>query len=327
MKLRRLSVILFMSGQLAAVHAQNSRGLLLVLNKDDAALAFVDPATHGVLGTVPTGEGPHEIAVSADGRLAFVSNYGGQTPGQTLSVIDIGARKELHRVDLGPLRRPHGLSAVGGKVYFTAEVNRLVARYDPGANLVDWMLGTGQGATHMVIVRSDEKTMFTANISSDSVTIIERGNNGAWNETVVPVGKGPEGIDVSPDGREVWTAHSRDGGVSIIDVLAKKVVGTIDLGTRRSNRLKFTPDGKIVLVSDDEAGELLVVDVAARKAIKHIPLGRNPEGILIQPDGSHAFVAVNGDNAIAIVDLKTFQESGRITPGHGPDGMAWVGVR
>ena len=104
---------------------------LLILNKADATLVIVDPATQAILGTIPTGEGPHEVVASTDGRLAFVSNYGGQTGGRTISVIDLAARKELRRVDVSPLTRPHGLAFADGKLYFTAENNQLVARYDP----------------------------------------------------------------------------------------------------------------------------------------------------------------------------------------------------
>jgi YVTN family beta-propeller protein len=177
----------------------------------------------------------------------------------------------------------------------------------------------------MVWVNRDATRMYTANIGSDSITIIERGANAqAWNETVVPVGKGPEGFDVSPDGRELWAAHSRDGGVSIVNLEQKKVTGTIDLQTKRSNRLKFTPDGKLALVTDLDAGELLVVDVASRAVTKKIPLGKMVEGILMAPDGAHAYVAVNGDNYIAVIDLKTLAVTGRLETGKGPDGMAWV---
>src|SRR5262249_21938604 len=152
----------------------------------------------------------------------------------------------------------------------------------------------------------DVKRIFTANIGSDSISIIEPGTNPAvWTQTVVPVGKGPEGLDLSPDGRELWTAHSRDGGVSVIDVAARKVVATIDLKTKRSNRLKFTRDGKQALVSDVEAGEVVVVDATARKETKRLKFGKNPEGILIAPDGVHAYVAVNADNYVAVIDLKS----------------------
>jgi len=309
----------------SAAAAQTPSGALIVLNKDEAALVIVDPSTKKVVGRVPTGEGPHEVAVSSDGKLAFVANYGAQTPGQTISIIDLAARKELRRLDLGTLRRPHGIFFAGdGKVYFTAEVNRLIARYDPTAGQIDWLMGTGQTGTHMVLVNKDQTRIATANIGSDSITIMERGNNSlAWNQTVVPVGKGPEAIDLSPDEREIWTAHSRDGGVSIIDVATKKVAQTLNLQTKRSNRLKFTPDGKLVLVSDLDTGELVVLDAPGRTEIKRLKLGKNPEGILVAPDGAHAYVAVNGDNFISIVDLKTLSEVGRIEPGAGPDGMAW----
>ena len=84
-------------------------------------------------------------------------------------------------------------------------------------------------------------------------------------------------------------------------------------------------DGKHALVSDLAAGELVIVDVAARRAIKRIALGKAPEGIVIEPSGARAFVAVNGDNFIAVIDLNSFTVTGKLTPGNGPDGMAWVG--
>lgn len=325
--MRRLFPILFFAVLLFVrlPHAQAPSGRLVVLNKEDATLVTVDPATRKILGTVATGEGPHEVAVSEDGRTAFVGNYGAQTPGSTISVIDLASMKELRRVDVGPLRRPHGVFVAAGKLYYTSETNRILARLDPATYRTDWLFGTGQAGTHMVWVNKDATRMYACNIGSDSMTIVERGANPlAWNATVVPVGKGPEGFDVTPDGRELWAAHSRDGGVSIVDLNQKKVVQTLDLQTKRSNRLKFTPDGKLALISDLDAGEVLVVDVASRKVTTRIPLGRMVEGILMQPDGARAYVAVNGDNHVAIVDLKTLAVIGRIETGRGPDGMAWI---
>jgi YVTN family beta-propeller protein len=296
---------------------------LLVLNKEEATLAIVDPNSGKISARIPTGEGPHEVAT--DGKLAYVGNYGAQTPGSTLSIIDLASKRELHRVDLGPLRRPHGMFASDGKAYFTAELNKLIARYDPASNQVDWLLGTGQGSTHMVIVASDGAKIFTANIGSDSISIFERGTNAMnWNQTVVPVGKGPEAIDVSPDGKQIWTAHSGDGGVSVIDIASKRVIRTLDVKTKRSNRLKLTPDGKRVLITDLEAGELLVLDAASGNPIKRLKMGKSPEGILMDPNGTRAFVAVNGEDFVALFDLKTLQVTGKLSTGRGPDGMAWV---
>jgi YVTN family beta-propeller protein len=308
--------------------AQRGPARLLVLNKEDATLAIVDPASGQVLGRVPTGPQPHELVVSTDGKIAFASNYGnGPTPGRTISMIDLAAQKEVRRIDVSPLSRPHGLAFANGKLYFTAEADRKIARYDPAADKVDWQFDTGQATTHMLLPTKDARTIFTSNIGSDSVSAIQQSADGVWTQTVIPVGKGPEGIDLSPNGREVWSAHSRDGGVSVIDVATKKVTQTINIGTQRSNRIKLTPDGRFALVSDDGGGALVVLDAAARTVIKKIPLGRSPEGVLMPPTGGVAYVAVNGDNLIAAIDLKTWQVTKKISTGNGPDGMAWVDGR
>ena len=323
--MNRLSILALAIVLIAAdwVHAQSAR--LLVLNKEDATLAIVDPASGKTLGSVPVGQGPHELVTSTDGKWAFASNYGtGPAPGHTISMIDIAAKKELRRIDVAPLSRPHGLAFVNGKLYFSAEANKKIARYDPATDKVDWEFETAQTGTHMVLPTKDARTIFTSNIGSDNVSAIEQGADGKWTQTLIAVGKGPEGIDLSPNGREVWSAHSRDGGVSVIDAAAKKVTHTINAGTKRSNRIKLTPDGRFALVSDLEGGDLVVLDTAARKEVKRLPLGRMPEGILIPPDGARAYVAVNGDNHVAVIDLKTWQVTSKISTGTGPDGMAWI---
>ena len=304
--------------------AAQSSPTLLVLNKVANTLAFVDPATGKILATVPTGDGPHEVVT--DAARAYMGNYGAQTPGSTLSVIDLASRKEVRRVDLGPLRRPHGMVMAEGMVYFTAESNRVVARYDPAADRVNWVMGTGQAGTHMIVAHGGGAVFFTTNIGSDTVSVLARGAGPlAWAVSTIAVGKGPEALDISPNGTELWVAHSRDGGVSVIDIASRTVAHTLDLRTKRSNRLKLTPDGALVLISDLDAGELVVVDARARVELKRLPLGRSPEGILVEPGGARAYVAVTGDNVVAVVDLKALQVVGRIETGAGPDGMAWVG--
>jgi len=327
-RLLALLALLLIAMNSAVSHAQLPSPALLVLNKDDDTLAIVDPATNKVVGTAPTGKAPHEVAASADGRFAYVTNYGPfqpDQPGNSLSVIELSTRKET-RVDVSPLRRPHGIEFADGKVYFTAELNKAIARFDPQSQKVDWLMGLGQNRTHMLVVAKDLKAIFTANIQSNSISVIEKTSGPEeWSETVIPVGKGPEGCDLSPDGKQFWAANSGDGSISVIDFAAKKVSATFNIGTKHSNRLKFTPDGKIVLVSDVGAGDLIVIDVSSRKPIKQLHLGKSTEGILIVPDGSRAYVAVSGDNKVAIIDLKTLTQTGEISTGRDPDGMAWVG--
>ena len=323
-----LSLCFLLMFAASLLSAQIPSPALLVLEKNDKSLAIVDPGTLKVVGRVPAGEDPHEIVASDDGKFAYISNYGAfQNPQHTISVADLTAQKALPAVDLGAMLAPHGLDMVNGKLYFTAEGSKLIGRYDPATQRVDWTLGIGQNRTHMLLVGKDESKIFTANVNSDTISILDRDKNGdasGWIETRISVGKGPEGFDVSPDGKELWAANSHDGTVSIIDVASRRVVQALDLHTKRANRVKFSPDGKLVLISDLEAGDIVLLDAAGRKEIKRVNLGHGVAGILIVPDGSRAYVAVSTDSQVAVVDLKTFSVIGRIATGKGPDGLAWA---
>ena len=311
------------------IQAQMPSPALLVLNKEDNALAIVDPVSLKVVATIPTGAGPHEVTASADGKRAFVSNYGtfgpNAEPGRTISVIDLVGQKEIRQVDLGALRRPHGIDFADGEVYFTAETNKVIARWNPTSSQLDWILGTGQGRTHMLFLTRDLNKIFTSNVDSDTISVFERSKDpSGWTATSIPVGKGPEGGSLSPDEKEFWAANSADGSVSVIDIASKKVTQTIDVQTKHSNRLKFAPDGKLVLISDLGSGDVVFVDVASRKVAKRLNVGKNAEGILIPPDGLKAYVAAAADNKVVIIDLKRLEVTGEIPTGKGPDGMAWI---
>lgn len=144
---------------------------------------------------------------------------------------------------------------------------------------------------------------------------------GNWNETVIPVGHGSEGFDVSPDGREAWVANAQDGTISIIDLATKSVVETLAANVPGANRLKFTPDGKLVLVSPGSA--LVVFDAATRKEVKRLPDVHASGGIEMQPDGARAYVACGREGYVAAIDLKTLEMVGRVDVA-GPDGLAWA---
>jgi YVTN family beta-propeller protein len=357
---------------------------LLVLNKGNNSLAIVDPVKKTVLAEVPAGRDPHEVVASADGKLAFVSNYGG---GHTLSVIDLVAQKPLPAIELGALHSPHGLALADGKVYFTAEGSKIIGRYDPAKQQIDWALGLGQERTHMIVVSKDGKRIFTSNVNSDTISIIEQGvggfgpgprggpggppggpdgpdggrggpppggpdgnpppdgpppggpNGGGpsgpppggpggggpnWRATHVTVGAGPEGFDLSPDEKEVWAANSHNGSVSVIDVEKKTVVETFQTSARFANRLKFTLDGKWVFISDLGGHDLEVVDAVTRKQTKLIRLGGGAAGILMEPGGLRAYIAVGSEDGITVIDLKTLEISDHIHTGRGPDGLGWA---
>jgi len=171
----------------------SSSGSLLVLSKQQHTLNIVDPVTLKIVARAPVGDDPHEVIASADGSTAYVSNYGGGTL-HSLAVINLISHEALEPIDLGALRGPHGLTFAGDKVWFTVEGSKAIGSYDPAAKKVDWILGTGQNRTHMIHVSDDLRRIVTTNVSSGTVSIIEkvalRGQaaNPArmdWNETVV----------------------------------------------------------------------------------------------------------------------------------------------
>ncbi len=311
---------------------------LLILAKSDNTLAIVDPSSLKVLVRISVGNDPHEVITSADGKTAYVSNYGFGAY-NTLAVVDLVAQKALSPVNLGALRGPHGLDFAGGKVWFTAEAAKAIGSYDPATHGINWIMGTGQNRTHMIYVSPDLKLFVTTNVSSGTVSLIEKSGAsgqsgpqsgpmgapaGDWNQTVVGVGKGSEGFDVSPDGKEIWVANAGDGTVSIIDVASKQVTQTLAADVTGANRLKFSTDGKLALISALRSPDVTVIDTATRKTIKRIPVGHGSAGILMQPDGARAFVACSPDGYVAIIDLHAMEVVGRIEAGKNPDGLAWA---
>jgi YVTN family beta-propeller protein len=336
--------------------AQTPSPALLVLEKADNMLAIVDPATLKIVGRVPAGPDPHEVESSPDGKLAYISNYGGSDSSlHTISVVDLVAQKALPPIDLGALHSPHGLAFADGKLYFTAETNKIAGRYNPATQAIDWLIGTGQDRTHMIVVSPSLDRVFTSNVSSGTISIIEESDapsfgpppgasagsappvvpppggpppgapRKTWRVTNVPAGRGSEGLDLSPDGKQIWVANAQDGTVTVIDVAAKKPLQTFPISVK-GNRLKITPDGKQVLVSGSPSGpskaNVVILDFATHTELKTLDLGGGSAGILIVPDGSRAFVAVSAKDYVAVVDLKKREIVGKIATGKGPDGLA-----
>ncbi len=329
-------------------HGAAQAAELLVLEKGSNTLAIVDPITLQVMARVPSGTDPHEVIASDDGRRAYISNYGGEGSSfNYLSVVDLTTHQSLPPIDLGALHSAHGLDFQGGKLYFTAETNKVIGRYDPATQKVDWVLGTGQDRTHMVIVAKDLEHIYTANVASGTISIIRsqmrNGGPGSppppglqprqvWEVTNVASGKGSEGFDISPDGRQIWAANAQDGTITVIDVTGMKAVNTFPIPVQNANRLKFSLDGRYVLVTGlgafgpgphSDTNNLVVLEAASHRLVKSFALGGGSAGILMDPSGSRAFVAVNQGGKVAVLDLHSLQISGQIAANQ-PDGLAWA---
>ena len=327
---------------LVATPAQPRPRTLVVLNKGAATAALVDVATRRVVATLPTGVGPHEVAVSPDGRTAVVGNYGDRTPGNTLTVIDLPRQAVVRTVSLGEHRRPHGIAWLpdGRRVAVTSEASRAVLLVGVAAGAVQ-AIPTDQDGTHLLALAPDGRRLYTANIGSSSVTAIDVAR-GAVTRTVRTLPR-PEAIDVSPNGRELWTAPQiapgAPGMITVLDAITLDSLATFPSGGVYPNRLRFTPDGRLVLVSNAASGSVHIFDARTRRPVGAVAFPRDPAkapadggpmagsavplGILVAPDSRTAYVATAAHNEIAVVDIPGRRVVATLRTGEQPDGMAF----
>ncbi len=321
-------------------------GTLIVLNKDEASISLLNRDISGGGGEefakIAVGVGPHEVAVSPDGKTAVVCNYGSRTPGNSLSIVDLTTRKVTKTIDLGEYKRPHGIMyfADGKRIVVTSEVAKKLLIVDLEKGEVTSAIDTNGEVSHMVVLSPDQKRAYVPNLGSASISVIDLESERFIAR--VDTGEGAEGADVSPDGKEIWVGNRAANNVTIVDAATLKVVHTMDCPTFPI-RCKFTPDGKYVLVSNGSSGDVVVFDAKSRKEVKRISMELKalegtkdrlfsdrfgdppvPVGILIPPDGRHAYVANTNADIITVIDLKTFEIIDRLVGGKEPDGLGWT---
>ncbi len=299
-------------------------GVLLVTNKSENTVSFIDGKSGEELARLSTGPNPHEVAVTPDGRLAFVADYGGNS----LTVVDVAKREAIGKVDLGEHTRPHGItvSRDGASVWVTTEGSQHLVEVDVAsrrvaARRVTRAIRTGQRVTHMVVLAEDRGKAYTANIGSGNVTAIDLRSGAVIRH--IATGAGAEGIAVTPDGRYVLVTNREAGTFSVIDPATDEVVHSMEVGGFPI-RVEVTPDGKRALVSQARAGTVLEIQVGDWMPGRKLAVGRAPVGIEIRPDGKVAYVANTMDDMLTVVDLERFEEMMTVTAGDEPDGMAWA---
>jgi YVTN family beta-propeller protein len=301
---------------------------------NDNTATVIDAATGRVLAALPTGEGPHEVAISRDGRWALVSNYGVRgKPGNSITVIDV-ARAEVSRtITLSGFQRPHGMAFLPGDTLFavTSETSQAVVLVDFRDGHVAATRPTRGRASHMLALTAKGDRLFTANIADATISSVDV--SGRDSATVIPVGRQPEGIAVTPDGNTVWVGSNRDSIVVVVDTRRRVAIDTLP-GFGMPYRLAITADSRLAVISDPVRGEVRVYTVADRRSKFTIVVPRDslvataevagspsPEGVATSPDGRWAFVTLQGRNQVVTIDL----ERGAITT-YAPTGVWSDGI-
>lgn len=306
--------------------------MLLVLNKDDRTVMFLDEDTGETVASLRVDLNPHEAILTPDGKIAYVSNAGGNT----VSVIDIGMRHEITRLEQDGWEFPHGLEVTpdGEQLWVAATYAHRIWVYrrfpdEPERHELIKDFETGHRMTHMVHFSPDASRAYVPNISSGYLSVIDVAELTVIEN--VEVGPGPEGVAVHPLDGTVYVANQGDGTLMVIDPQSLDIQHELRLGNTPV-RATFTHDGEYCLVSNRLSDELSVIAHEWGGAtaepqpweIKRIPVGRWPGQIVMAPDGNRAWVTNNKTNDISEIDLGALKETRRFLAGVHPDGMIWV---
>jgi len=321
---------------LGASTRETPRGTIVASNMRDNTATVIDAASRKVLATLPTGEAPHEVATTHDGKWAVVSNYGTrERPGNSITVIDLSRLVVSRTIDLGDYRRPHGMAFFPGDTVLavTSEVSRAVLLVDFRTGKVTATVPTNARASHMLAMSSAGDELFTTNVADGSISQLDVA--GRATKRVIPVAKQVEGIAISPDGKHVWVGSNADGIVVIVDVRAGGPVDTVS-GFGIPYRLAVSRDGATAIVTDPSRGEVRVFDTGTHRQrlliaiprrdilpTAEVPGSPSPEGVTTSPDGRWAFVTLQGRNLVAMIDLQQGTIAAYAPTGTWSDGIAY----
>jgi DNA-binding beta-propeller fold protein YncE len=301
---------------------------LLVVNQTDHTVSFIDPAHPQPAATFDeaaiTG---HEIALTPDGRTAFVPIYGNSgvgrpgTDGSTIEVVDVASRKLLHTVDFGHGVRPH--CAVYDRkrkvLYVTTELEQAVTILDPVTYAIIGKIPTGQAQSHMLALSHDGRFGYTANVGPGTVSVLDL--EARKTLAIIPVSANTQRIAVSNDDRLVFTADQTKPQLAVIDTATNTLKPAIPLPAIAYGTA-LTPDGRWLLAAMRPLGAVAIIDAKTLTFVRSLQTGGIPTEILVRPDGKVAYVSC-GKNVVSI-DLATMQVAGTLNAGAGADGMAWA---
>lgn len=292
---------------------------LIVLNKDEDSVSFIDVTTGDTLRVLPVGGHPHEVAIAAEEHTAYVSN----AMGNSLSIIDTATMEETERVEHAEFQFPHDLkiSPDGLKLYVAVTHANKIFIYERPSHRLLMIVPSGQRLSHMLAPTPDWKYLYIPNLGSNSISLFNTESDEI--EKHISVGRKPEGVAVHPSGEFLYVANQDENNFYVLSarhhgVLAKHPIGDLPV------RLVFSPDGKLAFTANRNSHDLSVIDTARHWEIKRIPVGRWPGGIVFDTTGQHAYVANNKTNDISVIDVQMLKEIKRFEAGIHPDGIGFL---
>jgi DNA-binding beta-propeller fold protein YncE len=319
---------------------------LVVVNAHDSQAVLVDPLTQEVLARLPTGPDPREVALSPDGRYAYVTSYGrsgtdsegtpfgdiekdadatiplDSTDVAGVTVLDLASRSVASAFYPGPYGRLHGIwvGRSGQRLWMTAEADSGIVELNARTGEVLMLWKTGSAASQNVVIGPQNRRIYVANGASGFITMIDR-------VTVVPrrvmTGPQPEGLALSPGGSELWVSDRGDNSVTILATHNLAQIARFPSGGIDPVRLRFHPDGLEVWVLNRGSRNITVLDVAAASLLHTIELDVEPRSIAFSANGERAFVTAPRSHQVYVIDVPTRAVLSSFRTGSAPHGLAW----
>jgi len=296
-----VSFLLLLNTDESAVSAQEFTSNLIVAHKALNSLGFYT-ADGKHLTTVDVGPNPHEMVLSPDRKLVYITNNGVMRwtdtadGGNTVSIVDLEERKKVGEISTGKFRRPHGidLDPITGLLAVTCEKPDRLLLIDPVERRVLRDYSTGGLTSHNVTLDSGAVWAYVSNITSNNIGAV----NLYTGEVIeIPTGEGPQDCAISKDGRELYVACSNC--VSIINIETKTGVGKIGNG---AVRIDITPDGR-QLVCAVRPAAMEFINPVTRRIIGRIELPGDPYSISLSQDGKFAFTGAETDNEFYVISI------------------------
>lgn len=316
-----------------APQASNNSPQLLVVNQGDYTLSIVNPATGAIAGSVPTGNAHwhgHEVAVSPDGRTAWVPIYGNAgvgkpgSNGRTIVVIDVATRRITGHIDMLRGVRPHCpvYDSKRNLLYITTELNDSVSILDPKTGKILGSIPTGQPESHMFVLSHDGKRGYTANVGPGTVSVLDMEQRKTL--AVLHVAPKTQRISISADDRLVFTSDQSKPELVVIDTRKKTVKTRVPMPSTGYGSAA-TPNGHWLLVALPHTNQVAVVDVQRLMTVRSIPVCVDPQEILMQPGNADvAYVSCMQAGVVGVLNLRNWTMQRTLHAGREPDGLGWA---
>lgn len=304
---------------------------LVVANKYEGTVSFIDLESGQQIARRATGPSPHEVALSPDQNLAVVVSYleDGYI-GRELNVFDIASTELVRTIDIEPHLAPHGIAWIGdtNSVIVTTEETRDVIKVDVERGKVIGVAATDQIGSHLLALSPDAGRAYVTSRGSDTISVID--TEAMTTLQTIEADKGPEAVFVSPDGKEVWVGNNQSKTINVFDAESMERIETIDTGFVPI-RVRFNPAGDTVAVADLHGNRVVILDAVDHGERAIVDLNKfdieRPPSLLFSPDGTHLYVGSELSSKVVEIDTSDWQVTRLLEAGAGADGMKISSVK